>query len=223
MFSWGTFVEHPFRHGHSPLALLATLTLFSSCQSTTQMSTQNGVATEISSAHSPLSVTPSGANVTISPSSLQRVNYNATQSFTVTGKMGYTLSQTVGGTCPAGSWSGSTYTTGAVSANCTVIFSANINTYTVTPSGDGNETISPSVVQTVNYNTTQAFTVTAKTGYTLSTVSGTCPVGAFSGSTYTTGAVTANCTVIFSAKINTYTVTPSGDGNEPITQALRRP
>ena len=156
-------------------------------------------------------VTPSGTNVTISPSSAQTVNYNTTQAFTVTASTGYTLSSTVGGTCAAGSWSGSTYTTGAVTANCTVSFSATLNTYTVTPSGDSNETISPSSPQTVGYNTTQAFTVTANTGYTLSsTVGGTCPAGSWSGSTYTTGAVTANCSVSFSSTINTYTITPSG-------------
>jgi hypothetical protein len=69
-------------------------------------------------------VTPSGSNVTISPRAPQSVSSGATQTFTVTSNSGYSLSSTVGGTCPQGSWSGSTYTTGAITANCSVSFSA---------------------------------------------------------------------------------------------------
>jgi hypothetical protein len=166
-----------------------------------------------------LTVTSSGdGNETISPNIAQAVNYGATQSFTVTASAGYSLSSTVGGTCAVGSWSGSTYTTGAVTTNCTVTFSSTINTYTVTPSGDGHESITPNTAQAVNYGATQSFTVTPSAGYSLSsTVGGTCAAGSWSGGTYTTAAVTTNCTVTFSSTINTYTVTPSGDGHETIT------
>jgi hypothetical protein len=164
-------------------------------------------------------VTPSGdGHETISPATPKTVNHGSTQNFTVTANSGYTVSSTVGGTCPAGSWSGSTYTTGAISSSCSVSFSASLNTYTVTPSGDGHETISPSSPQTVNEGDTQDFTVTPNSGYTVSsTVGGSCPAGSWSGSTYTTGAISSSCSVSFSASQNTYTVTPSGDGNESIS------
>lgn len=42
----------------------------------------------------------------------------------MTANSGYSLSTSVGGTCPAGSWSGSTYTTGAVTGSCSVSFAA---------------------------------------------------------------------------------------------------
>ncbi len=71
-------------------------------------------------------VTPSGSNVTISPATAQTVNSAATTPFTVTASGGYTLSASVTGTCPAGSWNGSAYTTGAITANCTVIFSSSV-------------------------------------------------------------------------------------------------
>ena len=170
-------------------------------------------------------VTPSvnGGNGTISPSTAQTVNYDTTQSFTLTPNTGYSIG-TVGGTCPAGTLSGSTYTTGAVTGNCTVIANFTINTYTVTPSvNGGNGTISPSTAQTVNYDTTQSFTLTPNTGYSIGTVGGTCPAGTLSGSTYTTGAVTGNCTVIANFTINTYTVTPSvNGGNGTISPSRRR-
>jgi hypothetical protein len=155
-------------------------------------------------------VTPSGTNVTIAPSSPQTVSYGATQAFTVTGATGYTASTAVGGTCPSGSWAGAVYTTGTITAACTVIFSATLNTYQVTPSGT-NVTITPNTAQTVSYDGRQAFGVTGATGYTASTtVSGTCPSGSWAGAVYTTGTITADCTVIFSATVNTYQVTPSG-------------
>lgn len=73
-------------------------------------------------------------------------------------------------------------------------------TYTVTPSGDGHETINPATPVTVNAGTSQQFTVTPNSGYTLSTtVGGTCAQGSWIGNKYTSGAITGNCTVIFSA------------------------
>jgi len=43
--------------------------------------------------------------------------------FTVIPESGYERNDTVGGTCPAGSWNGNTYTTGSVNSNCSVAFS----------------------------------------------------------------------------------------------------
>lgn len=65
--------------------------------------------------------------------------------------------------------------------------------YTVTPSAGAGGTISPSTPQTVNSGSTTAFTVTPNAGYTAS-VGGTCG-GALVGTTYTTNAITADCTV----------------------------
>ncbi len=158
-------------------------------------------------------VTPSaGANGTISPNTPQTVNYNGTTTFTVTPNTGYTAS--VGGTC-GGSLVGTTYTTNAITTNCTVVASFAINTYTVTPSAGANGTISPNTPQTVNYNGTTTFTVTPNTGYTAS-VGGTCG-GSLVGTTYTTNAITTNCTVVASFAINTYTVTPSAGANGTIS------
>ena len=73
------------------------------------------------------SVTPSGdTNTNIAPSSVQTVNSGSMQAFTVTAALGYVVSTTVGGTCPAGSFMGSVYTTGAIVGNCTVTFTSSI-------------------------------------------------------------------------------------------------
>src|SRR5574343_165202 len=66
-------------------------------------------------------------------------------------------------------------------------------TYTVTPSAGANGTISPNTPQTVNSGSTTTFTVTPNSGYSAS-VGGTCG-GNLVGTTYTTNAITGDCTV----------------------------
>ncbi len=81
------------------------------------------------------------------------------------------------------------------------------NTYTVSASAVGSGTISPSS-QTVTHGNTTTFTITPNAGNTFS-IGGTCPPGSpvsgSSGTTYTTGAVTADCSVVV-----TFTSGPSG-------------
>ena len=68
--------------------------------------------------------------------------------------------------------------------------------YTVTASAGAGGSISPSGARTVEAGGTLSFTVTADRNYSLSTIGGTCPSGQRSGSTYVTGAITSNCSVI---------------------------
>ena len=150
-------------------------------------------------------VTPSGTNVGVLPSNPQTVSSGTVLNFTVTANTGYTTSQTVGGTCPLGTWSGLIYTPGTISADCTVTFSGAVKTLTVTPSLDGHTSTTPSGAQTVNHGNTQAFVVTPSTDYTTSsTVGGSCAAGSWSSSTYTTGVVTTDCSVSFSSTLNTW-------------------
>jgi hypothetical protein len=159
-------------------------------------------------------VTPSaGAGGTIGPSTPQTVNYNVTTLFTVTPNTGYHA--VMSGTC-GGSLVGNTYTTNAITADCTVVANFAIDTHTVTPSAGTGGSINPSTPQTVNYNATPSFTVTPSTGYHIASVNGTCG-GTLVGNTYTTNAVTANCTVGASFAVNTYTVTPSAGAGGSIS------
>ncbi len=134
--------------------------------------------------------TPAG---TITPPSAT-VNDGATTQFTLVADAGFHI-DTVGGTCPAGSLAGNTYTTGAIIADCTVVanFAADVVTHTVTavvgtPAG----TITPPSA-TVNDGATTAFTVTADAGFHIDTVTG-CG-GTLAANTYTTGPITSDCTV----------------------------
>jgi hypothetical protein len=138
-------------------------------------------------------VTPSaGPNGSIVPSTPQSVQDGATTTFTITPNTHYRIADVTG--C-GGSLNGSTYTTGAITADCTVTATFEIVTHTVTPdAGDGSEgTIQPDVPQTVDDGDTVAFTITPIAPYVIGSVTG-CG-GSLAGNVYTTAAVTADCTV----------------------------
>lgn len=90
----------------------------------------------------------------------------------------------------------------------TIAYSGGGTTYTVTPSAGANGTISPDTAQTVSSGSVTSFTVTPSGGYTAS-VGGTCG-GSLVGTTYTTNAITANCTV-------SATFAPIADTTPPTT------
>ncbi|MCL1960909.1 MAG: hypothetical protein FWG56_03870 [Desulfovibrionaceae bacterium] len=142
----------------------------------------------------PLSLTvtaSAGAGGAISPSGGVAAQGGSAQTFTLTPNTGYAVS-TVGGTC-GGTLSGNTYTTRAITANCTV--TASFKTQTViTASAGANGSISPAGAVGVASGTSGTFTVTPNAGYRISSVGGTCG-GTLNGNTYTTNAITKSCTV----------------------------
>ncbi|MFZ1640435.1 MAG: Calx-beta domain-containing protein [Candidatus Contendobacter sp.] len=100
--------------------------------------------------------------------------------------------------------------------NVTATFTIN-NTHTVTPVAGAGGTINPNTPQTVNDGATTTFTVTPDPNYAIQAVAG-CG-GTLAGSTYTTGPITADCTVgaSFRATVNTLTVTLAGAGSGTVT------
>lgn len=129
-----------------------------------------------------------GSGGTITPASTT-ISSGQTAKFTVSANSGYAIKSVTG--C-GGTLAGTTYTTGAVVADCAVSATFEPLTYTVTASGDSGGTITPPSV-TVNAGQTTAFNVIANSGYAIQSVAG-CS-GALSGNIYTTGRITANCSV----------------------------
>jgi Leucine-rich repeat (LRR) protein len=159
-------------------------------------------------------VTPStaDANGTINPNTALTVVSGNTATFTITPNVGFNIAS-VGGTC-GGALTGNSFTTIAVVADCTVIASfvaVGAVNFTVTPSTvDANGTINPNTAQTVVSGNTATFTITPNAGFNIASVDGTCG-GALTGNSFTTNAVTADCTVIASfvaVGATTFTVTP---------------
>ncbi|MUH71285.1 InlB B-repeat-containing protein [Psychrosphaera haliotis] len=126
----------------------------------------------------------------ISPSS-KTVNSGESTTFNITSDDGYAISTVEG--CN-GSLAGNTYTTGAISSNCTITatFSVSTPTYTIATSADDGGSISPSS-QTVNSGESTTFNVTPNDGYAIGSVEG-CD-GSLTDNIYTTGPVSSNCTV----------------------------
>ena len=130
-----------------------------------------GGSTAACSAPRQYNVTPTaGAGGSISPGTAQAVTYNASTSFTVTPSNGYGIS-TVSG-C-GGSLAGNTYTTGAVTTNCTVSASFSLLTYPIhiAASTGGDVVCSPN---TVPHGSNATCTATAHTGYRFTGWGGSC-------------------------------------------------
>jgi len=146
-------------------------------------------------------------------------------SLTGTADTGSTFAGWSGGTGSASGCSG----TGNCSFNITedsgVTGTFTLNQYTVTPSAGPNGSISPSVAVQVNYGSPVSFTIKPNARYHVTTpVGGTCggsytgdPFDPMNGITYTTGAVTAACTVSAAFAANDTTTVITSHTPDPST------
>jgi hypothetical protein len=162
-------------------------------------------------------VTPSvaGGNGTISPDTPQTVNHGSTLRFTLTPAANHHVAS-VTGTC-GGILVGTSYTTNAVNADCTVIASFAVDTHTVTPGvSGGNGSISPSTPQAVTHGETATFTLAPAANYHVASVGGSCG-GSLVGNTFTTNAVVSDCTVVANFALDTHAVTPDATGGGSIS------
>ena len=129
-----------------------------------------------------------GSGGSISPSGAVSVNTGATATFTVTPDGGHRIDSVTG--C-GGTLDGNTYTTAAITADCSVSATFALNTYTVTASAGNGGSISPSGSVTSSGGTTQTFSLIPDAGYHAASASG-CG-GTLTGNTFTTGPITADC------------------------------
>ncbi|WOP16491.1 IPTL-CTERM sorting domain-containing protein [Ottowia sp. SB7-C50] len=138
-----------------------------------------------------------GGTVTCLPSSM---TYNGTSSCTATASPGYTFSAF------SGDCIGATCNLTNIQANKTVTGTFTQNTYAVTGAADPAAGGSVSCTSPVTHGQTTSCTATANPGYALSQISG-CGGTASGISPYTTGVVTAACTVTATFTQNTYSIT----------------
>jgi uncharacterized repeat protein (TIGR02543 family) len=90
----------------------------------------------------------------------------------------------------SGPWN---WSCGGLNGGTTAGCSASIQSFTATPDAGNYGAISPATPQMVSQNGTTNFTITPTTGYQIDSVIG-CN-GVLTGTTYTTGAITGNCSV----------------------------
>lgn len=167
--------------GLRPLSLLAVTLLLSACGGSDTPNYQVSAS--------------AGAGGTITPATSSAAK-GSTVSLTVTANTGYDIA-TVSG-C-GGSLNGATYTTAALTADCSVTASFKLKQYAVTVTSSAGGAASPTSVN-VEHGSTTVITVTPQAGFEVASVSG-CG-GTLAGTRYTTGAITAACTVnaAFSSK-----------------------
>ncbi len=168
-------------------------------------------------------ITGGNGGLDASTPSPQSATFGGTANFTFNANTGYHVATINGcnGTPYTNADNGIstyTYTTGPISADCTVTATFAINQYKVTPSPGAGGYFTPATQQTVNYNATTSFNITPNSGYHILSISG-CggpsvgpqPTNSPYNS-YTTGPITADCTV-YATFSNTFTVTPSAGPN----------
>jgi alpha-tubulin suppressor-like RCC1 family protein len=145
------------------------------------------------------------------PSTTKPLDWGASAWLKIVPNSGYGI-DTVSG-CN-GTLSGDSYTTGPITADCTVTATF-VKIYTVTATAGQYGSITPSGAVTVTEGATTTFTITPNDGAYIDTVTG-CN-GTLTGNIYTTGPITADCAVNATFKIKTYTLKASAGANGTIT------
>lgn len=147
-----------------------------------------------------------GEGGSIAPAS-SHVAHGESIQLTISSDHGYRIN-TVSG-C-SGHLVGETYTTGAITANCTVNATFARHTYTVTAHAGAGGSIAPSSAE-VEHGQHVTFDVIADAGYRIANVSGC--AGHLADGTYTTGAITADCSL--TASFETSLTAPANFTAEP--------
>ncbi|MCC6649833.1 MAG: hypothetical protein IT348_01635, partial [Candidatus Eisenbacteria bacterium] len=140
-----------------------------------------------------------GANGSISPSGAVSVDHGANQAFTITPDANYHVADVLVDAVSVGAVTSYTFTN--VTASHTISASFAIDTYTITASAGAGGSISPSGAVSVDHGASQAFTITADSGFhTLDVLVDAVSVGAVSSYTFTN--VTAGHTIAASFEAN---------------------
>lgn len=135
---------------------------------------------------------------TISPSA-QTVDYGTTATFTLAPATGNHIESASG--C-GGALDGSTYTTGEVSADCTVSVSFALDQVAISATVEGGHgTVTPDT-QMIAYGADATFTLTPDPGYVVDVIGGTCPAGTLNGGVYTVPDLTSACSLTVSFAVN---------------------
>ena len=179
-----------------------------------------------------------GANGTLDPTtpSPASINFGSSGSFKFNANPGYHVASISGCSGPlytntSNAVSTYTYTSGAMSADCTITATFAPNTYQVTAAAGANgalDATTPSPA-TVSYGNTTSFKFNASPNYHVASISGcsgplyTNTSNAVGSYTYTTGAISGDCTVTATFAINTYQVTASTLANGTLDPATPSP
>jgi len=155
------------------------------------------------------------ANGSINPCWTFGRDYGSSQLFTATPNTGYTVDKwTVDGNDVQ--TGGTTYTLSNITATHTVVVSFKIMTCTVNASAGDNGSIDPTGAMTKNYGSSQMFTATPDTGYTVDKWIVDGDEVQTGGTTYTLNNITAAHTISVTFLVQTLYITAMADANGSI-------
>ncbi len=160
-------------------------------------------------------ITPTaGANGSITPGSVQTVNYDSDATFAINPAQGYHIADVWVDGASIGVVNAYTFTN--VTANHTITAAFAVNTYVITPTAGANGTISPNSPQTVNHGSSITFTMVPTPSHHVADVR-VDGVSVGSPSVYAFTNITANHTITVAFALNTYTITPTAGANGSIS------
>jgi len=165
-------------------------------------------------------VTPStDGNGFVTPNLPQTVNAGGSVTLFAAGNPNYFVDTWYldGGKAQKG---GGAYTLNNITTNHAVKVIFKSPSFTITPSTDGNGTISPNAAQEVTPGGTITFTVVENTGYTADTWSLDGQWAQIGGASFRLNNVQADHTVSVTFKLLTYTITPVADTNGTISPSV---
>jgi len=165
-------------------------------------------------------ITPSaGSNGTITPSSLQTMNYGNNIAFIAAANTGYTTDTWAldGTTVQSG---GAQYMLKNITANHAVKVTFKQLSFTISPSAGVNGTLTPNSPQTLAYGGSMTFTAAANTGYTTAVWQLDNITVQTGGMSFTVKNVTGNHTLMVTFKPLTFTITAAAGANGTITPSM---
>jgi hypothetical protein len=167
-------------------------------------------AFEITPVHTITASTGVGGSVT--PSGITSVNEGTNLTYFITPAAGYSISEVMADGISLGAVS--TYTFSNITSNHIISATFSVLTYTLTGSAGNNGSISPSGSLTVNYGTSQTYSISPGTGYQISNVLvDNVSVGTPSVFTFSNISASHTITASFSVITNTIAATAGSGGN----------
>jgi hypothetical protein len=155
-------------------------------------------------------VATSGAQGSISPSGNVAVTFSSSQKFTITPETGYHIVDVMEDTTNLGAVT--TYTFSNIASNHTITASFAINQYVIISTAGANGSISPSGIDTVDYDSSQTFTITPNPHYHILNVVVDTSQNKGAISSFVFSAVTRNHTIGATFAIDSFAVNISNSG-----------
>jgi hypothetical protein len=157
------------------------------------------------------------SNSVISPSGNLTVNPNFSETFTYSANIGYTINSVLVDNSSVPITGSYTFTN--IQANHTISVTSSIDTFNISTSAGANGAVNPNGNVSVNYGSSQSFTISPNTGYHIESITANDEpviVNSPSGQTYQFSSIAADTSLTATFAINMYKITVNQTANGDI-------